>query len=109
MTMTTTTITGEEGYSLTPRESDGVGGWLSHCSNVAIPTSGPGTDRIALVLARWMLMPCCTNQASVAKAWQEFDDDGRMKASDIRDRVVDCSEEHYRFTLIIMREYTPTS
>ena len=28
-------------------------------------------------LARWMRMPCCTNQSSVAKAWQEFDDDGR--------------------------------
>ena len=31
-------------------------------------------------LARWMRMPCCTNQSSVPKAWQEFDDDGRMKA-----------------------------
>jgi arsenic resistance protein ArsH len=30
-------------------------------------------------LARWMRMPCSTNQSSVAKAWQEFDDDGRMK------------------------------
>jgi arsenic resistance protein ArsH len=266
MTMTTTTITGEEGYSLTPRESDGLGGWLSHRSNVAIPTSGPGTDWIAPIfrdetataadddddgpfanlvaarsfkargaelthkprilvlhgslrersfsrflayevarlleglgadvrcfdpsglpvrdpaledhpkvaelralsewseghvwcspemhgcltgafknqidwlplntgsvrptqgrtclvmqvnggsqsfnavnelrrLARWMRMPCCTNQSSVAKAWQEFDDDGRMKASDFRNRVVDCAEEYYRFTLI-MREYT---
>ena len=28
-------------------------------------------------LARWMRMPCCTNQSSVAKAWQEVDDDGR--------------------------------
>ena len=30
-------------------------------------------------LARWMRMPCSTNQSSVPKAWQEFDDDGRMK------------------------------
>lgn len=30
-------------------------------------------------LARWMRMPCTTNQSSVAKAWKEFDDDGRMK------------------------------
>lgn len=35
-------------------------------------------------LARWMRMPCCTNQSSVAKAWQEFDDDGRMKPSSFR-------------------------
>lgn len=55
-------------------------------------------------LARWMRMPCCTNQSSVAKAWQEFDDDGRMKESDFRDRVVDVIEEYYKFTLI-MREH----
>jgi len=56
-------------------------------------------------LARWMRMPCCTNQSSVAKAWQEFDDDGRMKPSEFRDRVVDVMEEYYKFTLI-MREHT---
>jgi len=55
-------------------------------------------------LARWMRMPCCTNQSSVAKAWKEFDDDGRMKDSDFRGRVVDVAEEFYKFTLI-MREY----
>jgi len=55
-------------------------------------------------LARWMRMPCCTNQSSVAKAWQEFDDDGRMKPSGFRDRVVDVIEEYYKFTLI-MREH----
>ena len=55
-------------------------------------------------LARWMRMPCCTNQSSVAKAWKEFDDDGRMTPSDFRDRVVDVAEEYYKFTLI-MREY----
>ncbi|CAK0821569.1 unnamed protein product, partial [Prorocentrum cordatum] len=46
-------------------------------------------------LARWMRMPCSTNQSSVAKAWQEFDDDGRMKPSGFRDRVVDVMEEYY--------------
>ncbi|CAJ1343518.1 unnamed protein product [Effrenium voratum] len=55
-------------------------------------------------LARWMRMPCCTNQSSVPKAWQEFDDDGRMKDSDFRDRVVDVMEEYFKFTLI-MREH----
>ena len=55
-------------------------------------------------LARWMRMPCCTNQSSVAKAWKEFDEEGRMKPSDFRDRVVDVTEEFHKFTLI-MREY----
>eukprot|EP00854_Cymbomonas_tetramitiformis_P005579 gene5579-6766_t len=54
-------------------------------------------------LARWLRMPCSTNQSSVPKAWQEFDDDGRMKPSDYRDRVVDVIEEFYKFSLI-MRE-----
>lgn len=53
------------------------------------------------VLARWMRMPCCTNQSSVAKAWQQFDDNGRMKQSDFRDRVVDCAEEMAKFTAIM--------
>ena len=53
------------------------------------------------LLARWMRMPCCTNQSSVAKAWQEFDNYGRMKDSDFRDRVVDCAEEMVKFTAIM--------
>lgn len=40
----------------------------------------------------------------MAKAWQEFDDDGRMKASSFRDRVVDVMEEYYKF-LLIMRDH----
>lgn len=46
-------------------------------------------------------MPCCTNQSSVAKAWKEFDDSGRMKPSDFRDRVVDCAEEFAKFTAVM--------
>ena len=53
------------------------------------------------VLARWMRMPCCTNQSSVAKAWKEFDEFGRMKESGFRDRVVDCAEEFAKFTAIM--------
>ena len=53
------------------------------------------------LLARWMRMPCCTNQSSVAKAWQEFDDNGRMKASSYRERVVDVAEEFAKFTAVI--------
>ena len=53
------------------------------------------------LLARWMRMPCVTNQSSVAKAWQEFDDDGRMKPSDYRDRVVDVAEEFAKFAAVM--------
>ena len=53
------------------------------------------------LLARWMRMPCCTNQSSVPKAWQEFDDDGRMKDSSYRERVVDVAEEFAKFTAVM--------
>lgn len=53
------------------------------------------------LLARWMRMPCCTNQSSVPKAWQEFCDAGRMKDSPLRDRVVDVAEEFHKFTLLL--------
>jgi len=53
------------------------------------------------VLGRWMRMVVIPNQSSVAKAWQEFDDDGRMKPSSFRDRVVDVLEELFRFTLLL--------
>lgn len=46
-------------------------------------------------------MPCCTNQSSIEKAWKEFDDDGRMKASSFRDRVVDVAEEFAKFTAVM--------
>lgn len=54
------------------------------------------------LLARWMRMPCCTNQSSIAKAWKEFDDQTtRMKDSSFRDRVVDCAEEFAKFTALM--------
>lgn len=39
------------------------------------------------VLGRWMRMVTIPNQSSVPKAWQEFDDEGRMKPSSYYDRV----------------------
>ncbi|MEO0460811.1 MAG: arsenical resistance protein ArsH [Myxococcota bacterium] len=53
------------------------------------------------ILGRWMRMFVIPNQSSVPKAWQEFDDNGRMKASDFRDRVVDVCEELFRFTVLL--------
>jgi arsenic resistance protein ArsH len=53
------------------------------------------------VLGRWMRMFTIPNQSSVAKAFQEFDDDGRMKPSAFYDRVVDVTEELVKFTLLL--------
>ena len=52
------------------------------------------------VLGRWMRMLTIPNQSSVAKAFQEFDDAGRMKASPYYERVVDVMEELVKFTLL---------
>ncbi len=52
------------------------------------------------ILGRWMRMITIPNQSSVAKAFQEFDSDDRMKASAYYDRVVDVMEELMKFTLL---------
>ncbi len=53
------------------------------------------------ILGRWMRMVTLPNQSSVPKAWQEFGDDDRMRASSYRDRVVDVMEELFRFTILL--------
>ncbi len=53
------------------------------------------------VLGRWMRMVTIPNQSSVAKAFQEFDDAGRMKPSSYYDRIVDVMEELVRFTVLL--------
>ncbi|WKL38242.1 arsenical resistance protein ArsH [Sinorhizobium meliloti] len=52
------------------------------------------------ILGRWMRMITIPNQSSVAKAFQEFDANGRMKPSSYYDRVVDVMEELVKFTLL---------
>jgi arsenical resistance protein ArsH len=52
------------------------------------------------LLGRWMRMITIPNQSSVAKAYQEFDDAGRMKPSAYYERVVDVMEELVKFTLL---------
>jgi arsenic resistance protein ArsH len=52
------------------------------------------------VLGRWMRMLTIPNQSSVAKAYQEFGDDDRMKPSAYYDRIVDVVEELFKFTLL---------
>jgi len=52
------------------------------------------------ILGRWMRMLTIPNQSSVAKAFLEFDEAGRMKPSAYYDRVVDVMEEVVKFTLL---------
>lgn len=52
------------------------------------------------ILGRWMRMLTIPNQSSVAKAFTEFDEAGRMKPSAFYDRLVDVMEELVKFTLL---------
>lgn len=56
------------------------------------------------ILGRWMRMFTIPNQSSVAKAYEQFEEDGRMKDSPYRDRVVDVMEELFKIT-VLMRDH----
>jgi arsenic resistance protein ArsH len=58
------------------------------------------------VLGRWMRMLTIPNQSSVPKAYEEFDEAGRMKPSSFYDRLVDVVEELVKFTLLT-RDISP--
>ncbi|SEO81590.1 arsenical resistance protein ArsH [Aquisalimonas asiatica] len=52
------------------------------------------------ILGRWMRMLTIPNQSSVPKAYEEFDEQGRMLPSALYNRVVDVMEELVKFTLL---------
>ncbi len=53
------------------------------------------------LLGRWMRMIAIPNQSSVPRAYEHFDEAGRMRPSANYDRVVDVMEELLRFTLLV--------
>ena len=52
------------------------------------------------ILGRWMRMITIPNQSSVAKAYEQFDEAGRMRPSPYYDRLVDVMEELMKFTYL---------
>ena len=52
------------------------------------------------ILGRWMRLVTIPNQSSIAKAFNEFDEDGRMRPSSYYNRLVDVMEELMKFTLL---------
>ena len=52
------------------------------------------------ILGRWMRMVTIPNQSSVTKAFNEFDEAGRMRASPYYNRIVDVMEELFKFTVL---------
>lgn len=52
------------------------------------------------ILGRWMRCLTIPNQGSVAKAFLEFDEEGRMRPSAYYRRIVDVMEELAKFTLL---------
>lgn len=86
-----------------PLESGGVrptqGRTLAVCQVNAGSQSFNTVNQLRL-LGRWMRMITIPNQSSVPKAYEEFDEAGRMKPSSYYERLVDVIEELVKFTLL---------
>ena len=52
------------------------------------------------ILGRWMRLLTIPNQSSIAKAFNEFDENGRMRPSSYYNRLVDVMEELMKFTIL---------
>ena len=52
------------------------------------------------ILGRWMRMITIPNQSSVPMAYTAFNEDGSMKDSSNRDRVVDVMEELFKYCIL---------
>jgi arsenic resistance protein ArsH len=52
------------------------------------------------LLGRWMRMFTIPNQSSIAMAFKEFDESGRLRMSSYYERIVDVMEELVRFTVL---------
>jgi arsenic resistance protein ArsH len=88
--------------------------WIPLSLGAARPTQGKtlavmqvsgGTQSFNAVnqmrlLGRWMRLITIPNQSSIPKAFQEFDEAGRMHPSPLYDRIVDVMEELMKFTLL---------
>jgi len=53
------------------------------------------------ILGRWMRMFTIPNQSSIAMAYKEFDEAGRMRPSSYYERIVDVMEELVRLTVLL--------
>ncbi|WP_203249663.1 MULTISPECIES: arsenical resistance protein ArsH [Cysteiniphilum] len=56
-------------------------------------------------IGRWMRMITIPNQSSVAMAYKQFNDDGTMKLSNYRDRVIDVMEELFKYCLLFQGKH----
>jgi len=52
------------------------------------------------ILGRWMRMLVIPNQSSIPQTWREFYDDGNMRDSNYKQRVIDVLEELFKFTIM---------